>query len=208
MTPGFPFRATLGALAVCVAACGGQTVEPPDAGEVQARVSSTDDTADLPGVDDADLPIAPLERMQVTVFFPSALDSGLRGETREIFDTASPVERAKQIISDLLAGPGEEESLGALPRGTRLRQVFVIDEGVAFVDFSSEIRDGMSGGSHNEVLAVYAVVNSLALNIPEIDRVAILINGRPCETLNGHVDLRRPLRADPSLEAREARVVL
>ena len=50
-----------------------------------------------------------------------------------------------------------------------------------------------------EMLAVYAIVNSVVLNVPEISAVGILINGGPLETLNGHVDLRRPLLADSSL---------
>jgi spore germination protein GerM len=143
---------------------------------------------------------APLSRVLVTVYFPSASKGGLQGENREIFNT-SPVERAKQILSDVIAGPGGPEALPALPAGTRLRQVFVQDSGLAYADFSAQLRDGMTGGSETELLAVYAIVNSLALNIPEINRVIILVEGEPCESLNGHVDLRHPLVPRPSLMA-------
>lgn len=50
-----------------------------------------------------------------------------------------------------------------------------------------------------EILAVYAIVDSVVINIAEIDRVGILVNGRPVATLNGHLDLRRPLAPDYSL---------
>jgi spore germination protein GerM len=84
----------------------------------------------------------------------------------------------------------------ALPPTTRLRQVFVLEDGTAYLDFSPELRQGIGGGSEEEILAVYSIVNSVAINIPEIRRVGILINGRPVPTLNGHLDLRRPLRPD------------
>ena len=87
----------------------------------------------------------------------------------------------------------------ALPAGTRLRQVFVLDNGVAYLDFSADLREGMGGGSMEELLTVYAIVDSVVLNIAEIDRVGILVNGRPVATLNGHLDLRRPLPPDYSL---------
>jgi len=162
------------------------------------QAGPADETA-VPTVEGGEQPAAaPLELVLVTVYFPSASTDGLQGEHREIFNT-SPVERAKQILSDVIAGPEEAESLPALPSGTRLRQVFVMGSGLAYADFSAQLRDGLSGGSDAELMAVYAIVNSLALNIPEISRVAILIEGQPCESLNGHVDLRHPLAPKPSL---------
>ena len=162
------------------------------------QAGPADETA-VPTVEGGERPAAaPLGRVLVTVYFPSAGSGGLQGEHREIFNT-SPVERAKQILSDVIAGPEGAESLPALPTGTRLRQVFVMDSGLAYADFSTQLRDGLSGGSDVELMAVYAIVNSLALNIPEISRVAILIEGQPCESLNGHVDLRHPLAPKPSL---------
>ena len=66
-------------------------------------------------------------------------------------------------------------------------------------DFSSELVSGFPGGSASELLAVYAVVNSIGLNVPEIRRVGVLVDGRPLDTLAGHLDLRRPLAPDRSL---------
>ena len=112
---------------------------------------------------------------------------------------ATPGDRAKQIIADLISGPDNDGSLRALPPATRLRQVFVMDNGVAYLDFSAELREEMGGGSMEEILAVYAIVDSVVINIVEVDRVGILVNGRPVATLNGHLDLRRPLAPDYSL---------
>ena len=175
------------------------------------RSGSTDEPAgqhteiEMPDTDtpttDADL--RPLSRMNVTLYFPSSSANGLRGETREIFRTASPVERAKQILSDLIQGPASSEALAALPKGTRVRQVFVMESGLAYADFSAELRGALTGGTDNELHAVYAIVNSLALNIPEISRVTILIEGEPAQALGGHLDLRRPISPKPFPEAVE-----
>ena len=40
----------------------------------------------------------------------------------------------------------------------------------------------------------YAIVNAVTANLPAVQRVQILIDGKEVDTLAGHVDLRRPLR--------------
>ncbi len=45
-------------------------------------------------------------------------------------------------------------------------------------------------------MTIYSMVNSLILNIPEIETVRILVEGKEETTLAGHVDLRFPLRAN------------
>jgi len=48
--------------------------------------------------------------------------------------------------------------------------------------------------------AVYSVVDSLAVNFPQIRQVRIFVEGKPVDTLKGHLDLREPLEPDFSLE--------
>jgi len=189
---------SLAAVLLGVAGCGGgkpapsagASQEPPAPGvpaEAQAQLQGGEPEPE------------PLGRTAVTLYFPSAAGDGLVEESREIFATPRPEDRAKQILSDLISGPSTDDALAALPPGTRLRQVYVLEDGTAYADFSSELLAGTGGGSDDEIQSVYAIVNSIALNVPGILRVGILIEGRPCETLGGHVDLRRPLRADPTL---------
>ena len=140
----------------------------------------------------------PMRLLNVSIYYPSSEADGLVGEPHEIFMTSAPGDRAKQILADLISGPVSEDGLRAVPPGTRLRQVYVLEQGTAYVDFSADLEQGLGGGSTEELMTVYAIVNSVALNIPEIRRVGILINGKPVETLNGHLDLRRPLSPDVS----------
>ena len=140
-----------------------------------------------------------LRHEYATLYFPSAQSSLLVGETHEIVRTSSPGDRVKQILSDLIAGPQGKTAVASLPPETKLRQVYVLDDGTAYADFSEDLRSKIGGGSEDEILTVYSIVNSVTLNVREISRVAILVEGRPCETLNGHLDLRRPLRPDRKL---------
>jgi spore germination protein GerM len=146
---------------------------------------------------------APLATTTVTLYFPSADRDGLAAETREIVDTARPADRGTQIVAALLDGPKTQGSLPAVPTGTTLRQLWVRDDGNAYADFSEELAKGMDGGSADEILTVYAIVDSLTSNVPAIRRVGILIAGRERDTL-GHLDLSRPLPADLSLTAKAA----
>jgi spore germination protein GerM len=133
----------------------------------------------------------------VEVYFPSASRDGLVGEFREIFSTATPGDRAKQIVADLISGPTTGKCLRAVPKSTRLRQVYVLADGTAYIDFSPELTEGIGGGSMKELLTVYSIVDSVAFNVREVQRVAILVNGQPIETMNGHLDLRSPLKPNP-----------
>jgi spore germination protein GerM len=165
----------------------------------EASLSASDGEAEAVVATEARDPTAPLPRNTVKVYFPSAGSNGLIAEQREIFDTADPGDKVKQIIADLISGPAGAGTLRALPPATRLRQAYVLGNGVAYLDFTADLKEDFGGGSMEEILATYAIVNSIVLNIPEVRRVGILVNGRPITTLNGHLDLRRPLPADYSL---------
>ncbi len=68
------------------------------------------------------------------------------------------------------------------------------DRGDAFVDLTVAARTKHSGGALDELFTVYAIVDSLTVNLPAITRVQILLEGKEVDTLAGHVDLRHPLQ--------------
>lgn len=140
------------------------------------------------------------EKTEVTIFFPSEEDSLLHPEKREIYLTPSLTNRIKQVIFELIKG-SENGYLPSLPSETKLREVFVTEEGIAYIDFSKEIYQQHPGGSQGEIISVYAIVNSLIYNFPEIKKVKILIEGLEKETLNGHIDLTKPFSSRLNLIA-------
>lgn len=143
----------------------------------------------------------PAGLVNVTLFFLSDEDDLLHRETREIAAGPTPADEAERALEELIKG-SEKDFLSPLPPQTRVRQVFVNKDGTAYVDFGKEITEKFSYGSSSELAAVYAVVNTLAVNFRPIKKVVILVEGAERETLGGHVDLTRPFVANLSLVAK------
>ena len=66
------------------------------------------------------------------------------------------------------------------------------------MDLSREVVNAHSGGSLDEMLTIYSIVNALAMNLPAVTSVQVLVDGKEVDTLAGHVDLRRPLTKNVS----------
>lgn len=129
----------------------------------------------------------------ILLFFPSEHDSLLHREEREIIPESSLAKQAKRIVLELLDG-SRQGYLSPIPPETRLRELYVTREGVAYVDFSREIMDKHLSGSSAEMSTIYSVVNSLCYNLKPIKKVFILIDGGEKKTLGGHIDLTSPFQ--------------
>ena len=116
------------------------TVEPIDPADLEEAIESV--PVEEPEEEESG-GVAELKVQVVEIYFPSAQDDGLVAEAREIFVTAAPGDRAKQIVADLISGPVTDLALRAVPRGTRLRQIYVLENGVAYADFSDDLREGL-----------------------------------------------------------------
>lgn len=127
----------------------------------------------------------------VILFFPSEQDSLLHREEREVTVSSSIEDQARTIVLELLKG-SQQDYVSSIPPETRLREVFVTKDGIAYVDFSREIMDKHLSGSSAEISTIYSVVNSLTYNLKSIKKVFILIDGGEKKTLGGHIDLTQP----------------
>src|ERR1041384_7697037 len=68
---------------------------------------------------------------------------------------------AKQILQKLLEGPTSQDFAPALPKDTKVEEIFISEKGTAFIDFTNTIAMNHPGGILNEQATVYAIVNSL-----------------------------------------------
>ncbi|MFW6161114.1 MAG: GerMN domain-containing protein [Acidobacteriota bacterium] len=132
------------------------------------------------------------EAQKVTLFFLSDKDALLHPEEREIPMISSLVLAARRTVEELIQG-SREDLVSPFPPQTQLREFFITDEGVAYVDFSKDFQEFHPSGSSAEMLTVYSVVNTLTYNFKSVKKVFILIEGRERDTLSGHIDLTRPL---------------
>ena len=151
------------------------------------------------------------ERTVILYFYKAGkvkMDSELlRSEEREIHDVAETVLMARQIINELIKGsPDEviaEEELNqeewfptwrTIPRETELRQLYLLEDGTAVVDFSKQGLEHLAGGITAELTFIQSITRSLRGNLPEIERVRFVVEGKQQPTLAGHISIAEAFR--------------
>ncbi len=134
---------------------------------------------------------------EADIFFSDPDSDLLIAEKRTLAWDSDPEKRAAALLKELLRGPSGA-AVRTAPERARLRSVSIASDGTAQADFSAELSGAHPGGSSSEVLTVYSIVNTLALNIDAIKKVQILLDGRPADTIAGHVDCRQPF--EPSMK--------
>ncbi len=102
--------------------------------------------------------------------------------------SADPVQRAKQVLLELIKDPPTPEQR-TLPANTALASLYILPDGTAIADFSDALSSEMPSGILSEGMAVDSIARTLESNVNTLRRLKILIHGQEVETLAGHVDL-------------------
>jgi spore germination protein GerM len=136
------------------------------------------------------IPVNPSDpRVKAKLFWASdAEDSTLVPVTIELPLSTDPVLRSKQVLSTLLAGPVDPE-LRTVPPDAVLLAFYLLPDGTAIADFSEALATSIPSGIVSEQLAVDSLARTLEANVPQVERLKILIHGQEVETLAGHLDL-------------------
>lgn len=133
---------------------------------------------------------------QITLYFADCEATQVRPEKRSILVPIT----ADVIIGELIKGPQSADLVPTIPLCTRLLSL-TVEEGVAFVNLSPEVRDNHQGGSASELMLVYSVVASLT-ELPNISEVQFLLEGKVEPAIWGHIDTSTPIGPDESFIAR------
>jgi spore germination protein GerM len=137
----------------------------------------------------------------ITLFFLSEDDDLLHPEEREVPAGPTLTDDLETTVVELIKGSAKD-LIPPFPPETKVRQIFVTKDGVAYVDLTKEVMENFAYGSSSEMAAVYALVDTLAVNFKNVKKVSLLIEGGERETLGGHIDLSRPLLPQYSLIAK------
>ena len=137
------------------------------------------------------------QKKEVVLYFLDREGEYLVGEKREIGKRGEVEAEAKEIIRELIKG--SRRLLPTLPSQTQLLSLQLDESGIAKVNFSKALSKDHPGGSSAEMMTVYSVVNTLALNLPEIKRVQFLVEGKKIESITGHLSLSQPIASKPDL---------
>ena len=120
---------------------------------------------------------APERKITATLYYVSDDGTELVGLQREVPFGEPVLDQARRIV-DAQVAPAAAPLVSAIPAGTTLRSLFMTDKGDVFVDLTGDVRSKHSGGALDELFTVYTIVNALTVNLPAIQRVQILIDGK------------------------------
>jgi hypothetical protein len=124
----------------------------------------------------------------------------LGGEPRNVALPESAAGAIPVVLRELVKGPAVPTSLRLFPPDTIVRGAYLLPEGTVVVDLGGKtVTEGWQTGSHQELMAVYSIVQSVTANFADAKRVRIVVNGTPAETLAGHVSLAKSLAPFPQL---------
>lgn len=113
-----------------------------------------------------------IQTANITLYFSNKEGNGLVKEMQEIH-YSSNISLEKLVMEQLLRGPQGKKGKSAIPDGTKLVGVSVLD-GVCFVNLS----EGFLNQNYEilEPVVIYSITNSL-VELPDINKVQIAVNG-------------------------------
>ena len=134
-----------------------------------------------------------LEPRDIVLYFVDSSGFSLVSEEQQIAGCNDERQCIAQTIEALSSGSQQFQPV--LPERTRILGV-EIEGDLVRVNFSRDLVDRHPGGSLSELLTVYGLTNTLAVNFPDLRRLQILVEGKIEPTLKGHVDISRPIKAE------------
>ena len=147
------------------------------------------------------LPPAPVSsgdpKVRVKMFWGSKAGDSFTPVTVELPLSADPVLRAKQVLNTLLAGPIDPEAR-TLPADAALLAFYLLPDGTGVADFSESMSTSIPSGIQSEQMAVDSITRTLEANVPQVQRLKILIHGQEMDTLAGHLDLTQTFLVNTS----------
>jgi Sporulation and spore germination len=126
---------------------------------------------------------------QVTLYVAYDDPGVLRAQSARIPLPSGRQQRAEELLRALVNTYLGKSSTHPLAPGSEIRDVYLVEPGMAVIDTNAAFADGHRSGILVEELTLLSLVQSLAANIGGINRVKILVDGKERETLAGHADL-------------------
>ncbi len=113
-----------------------------------------------------------IQTATLVLYFANQNGNGLIQETQEVH-YSSNISMEKLVMEHLLEGPKSEDAQSAIPEGTKLMSVSVL-EGVCYVSLDESFLN--QNYSIEEPIVMYSIINSLS-EISTINKVQISVNG-------------------------------
>ena len=128
----------------------------------------------------------------VYLYFGAPNADTLVAEYRDVVVKDRPADQVRAIYRELLAGPSTP-LVGLFPDGTELLDTYWTERGTLYLDWNRALVQGLHVGTGREWMLLASIVRTARENLPDVQRVAILVEGEPVESIGGHFDTRFPL---------------
>src|SRR5580700_7151856 len=125
----------------------------------------------------------------VTLYVADDAAGKLRAQAAQIPLPGGRQQRAEQLLRALLRIYQQPGAAHPITPAAGIRSIFLVDPGAAVIDLNAPFADQHRSGILSEQLTVNSLVETLAVNVPGIQRVNILVEGKQRDTLAGHADL-------------------
>lgn len=138
------------------------------------------------------LPVAPPASgptETVTLYVADDAAGALRARSAPIPLPGGRQQRAEELLRALLRIYQQPGAGHRLSPAADIRAIYLVDPGAAVIDLNAAFADQHRSGILSEQLTVNSLVETLAVNVPGIQRVKILVEGKTRDTLAGHADL-------------------
>jgi len=142
----------------------------------------------------ASLPVAPPATgptETVTLYVANDAAGVLIARSAQIPLPGGRQQRAEELLRALLRIYQQPGAAHPMVPAADIRSIYLVDPGAAVIDLNGAFADQHRSGVLPEQLTVNSLVETLAINVPGIQRVNILVEGKSRDTLAGHADLRQ-----------------
>lgn len=114
-------------------------------------------------------------------------------EERKLPRRTAQLAIAEAAVEEFLKGP-VGGVISSLPSDAKLLGLYKDTDQILYVDLSDEFRRNFQGDAYTEFFLLKGLYESLISNVPDIQDVKVLIEGKEIETLGGHLYLLYPLK--------------
>ncbi len=119
----------------------------------------------------------------INIYIPKG--QGLQVETRQIKKPVGFSATIDAIMAEISKGSSDGRYL--LPPGSKLITAYLDKDGVLYLDMNPEFQRNFKGDALGEYLMIEGIYRSFKENIPDVNRMKILVDGKEVESIGGHI---------------------
>lgn len=116
-------------------------------------------------------------------------DQALRWRETESLMPQDRALRAEEVLRAILSQYTQSPSPHPLSRSANIKEVFLAADNTLLVNTNAAFADAHPSGIISEELTIASLLETVSANVPGIQRVKFLVEGKERETLAGHMDL-------------------